>query len=83
MALHVARRSHITRSDCQYIEISPDACEKPRRFAERDRGGQMLICVGVRGYYQEWGKAARELHPGDIVNIPANVKHWHGAAHDS
>ena len=46
-------------------------------------GGQMLICAGGRGYYQEWGKEARELHAGDIVNIPANVKHWHGAAPDS
>ena len=46
-------------------------------------GGQMLICVGGRGYYQEWGKEARELHPGDVVNIPANVKHWHGAAPNS
>lgn len=46
-------------------------------------GGQMLICVGGRGWYQEWGKPARELHPGDIVNIPAGVKHWHGAASDS
>ncbi len=46
-------------------------------------GGQMLICIGGRGYYQEWGKQARELHPGDIVNIPPNVKHWHGAAPDS
>ena len=46
-------------------------------------GGQMLIVVGGRGYYQEWGKDAQELNPGDIVNIPANVKHWHGAAPDS
>ena len=46
-------------------------------------GGQMLICIGGRGYYQEWGMEARELHAGDVVNIPANVKHWHGAAHDS
>jgi alkylhydroperoxidase/carboxymuconolactone decarboxylase family protein YurZ/quercetin dioxygenase-like cupin family protein len=46
-------------------------------------GGQMLICVGGRGYYREWGKEAREIHAGDIVNIPANVKHWHGAAPDS
>lgn len=46
-------------------------------------GGQMLICVGGRGYYQEWGREAIELHAGDIVNIPANVKHWHGAAPDS
>ena len=46
-------------------------------------GGQMLLCTAGRGYYQEWGKEARELHPGDVVHIPANVKHWHGAAPDS
>ena len=46
-------------------------------------GGQMLICVGGRGWYQEWGKAPVEMTPGTVVNIPANVKHWHGAAADS
>lgn len=46
-------------------------------------GGQVLICVAGRGWYQEWGKPARELFPGDVVNIPAGVKHWHGAAADS
>ncbi len=46
-------------------------------------GGQILICVAGRGYYQEEGKEAQELHPGDIVNIPVGVKHWHGAAKDS
>lgn len=46
-------------------------------------GGQVLICIAGRGWYQEWGKPARELHPGDVVNIPAGVKHWHGAAADS
>lgn len=46
-------------------------------------GGQILIVVGGRGYYQEWGKEAQELNVGDVVNIPANVKHWHGAAPDS
>ena len=46
-------------------------------------GGQILIVTAGRGYYQEWGKPARELKPGDVVNIPANVKHWHGAAKDS
>ncbi len=46
-------------------------------------GGQILVCVGGRGYYQEYGKDAIEMHPGDSVNIPANVKHWHGAAKDS
>ena len=42
-------------------------------------GGQILICVSGLGYYQEWGKKAQELFPGDVVNIPAGVKHWHGA----
>lgn len=46
-------------------------------------GGQILICVGGRGYYQEWGKEAIEMHGGDCINIPAGVKHWHGAAGDS
>ena len=46
-------------------------------------GGQMLICVGGRGYYQEWGKEPVEMLPGTVINIPANVKHWHGAAPDS
>ena len=46
-------------------------------------GGQMLICVAGRGYYQEWGKEPVEMHPGDCINIPAEVKHWHGAAPDS
>lgn len=47
------------------------------------KGGQILLVTGGRGYYQEWGKAAQELHPGDVVSIPPEVKHWHGAAKDS
>ena len=46
-------------------------------------GGQMLICVGGRGWYQEWGKEAIELTPGKVIHIPAEVKHWHGVAKDS
>ncbi|MBR1711502.1 MAG: carboxymuconolactone decarboxylase family protein [Clostridia bacterium] len=46
-------------------------------------GGQLLICIGGRGWYQEEGKTAVELIPGKVINIPANVKHWHGAAADS
>lgn len=46
-------------------------------------GGQILIAIGGRGYYQEWGKEPIEMKPGDVINIPANVKHWHGAAPDS
>ena len=46
-------------------------------------GGQVLICVDGEGWYQEEGKPARYLCPGDVVEIPANVKHWHGATADS
>ena len=45
--------------------------------------GQVLLVTGGRGWYQEWGKLARELKAGDVVDIPAEVKHWHGAAKDS
>ena len=46
-------------------------------------GGQILVCVAGRGYYQEWGKEAQQMTAGDVVNIPAGVKHWHGATKDS
>lgn len=46
-------------------------------------GGQILLVTGGQGCYQEWGKEPRKLYPGDVVNIPAGVKHWHGAAPDS
>ena len=46
-------------------------------------GGQLLLCVGGRGWYQECGREAVPMTPGTVVNIPANVKHWHGAAADS
>ena len=44
---------------------------------------QVLICVAGRGWYQEWGKEAVMMTPGTIIAIPADVKHWHGAAKDS
>ena len=49
----------------------------------KEGGGQILLVTGGRGWYQEWGQPARELHAGDVVVIPAGVKHWHGAARDS
>lgn len=45
-------------------------------------GGQILLCTEGEGWYQEWGKPARRLRPGDCVTVPAGVKHWHGAAAD-
>ena len=46
-------------------------------------GGQMLVGVAGRGWYQEEGKPAQEILPGTVIHIPAGVKHWHGAAKDS
>ena len=46
-------------------------------------GGQILICVGGRGYYQAEGQSPQLMTPGDVINIPPEVKHWHGAAADS
>jgi quercetin dioxygenase-like cupin family protein len=54
-----------------------------RNSWHKHAGGQILLVTGGRGYFQEWGKPARELHAGDVVTIPADVKHWHGAAKDS
>lgn len=47
------------------------------------KGVQVLVCVAGRGWYQEWGKPAVELLPGTVIAIPAEAKHWHGAAKDS
>lgn len=44
---------------------------------------QVLICVAGRGWYQEWGKEPVKMTPGTVIAIPAEVKHWHGAAKDS
>ena len=43
-------------------------------------GYQILLVTAGEGWYQEWGKEPQKLKVGDVVNIPANVKHWHGAA---
>ena len=59
-------------------------CRKNRHIHNaKEGGGQILIYVAGRGYYQEWGKDAVEMKPGDCVNIPVGVKHWHGATPDS
>ena len=49
----------------------------------RQSGGQILLVTAGEGRYQEKGKEIRILKPGDIVKIPPNVEHWHGAAPDS
>ena len=51
-------------------------------FHIHHKGGQILLVTGGRGWYQEDGKPAQVLKAGDVVNIPPEVKHWHGAAKD-
>ncbi len=48
----------------------------------RHTGGQILVCVAGEGLYQERGKPARHLRPGDVVEIPPDTDHWHGATAD-
>lgn len=61
------------------VTFSPGARTKWHKHAV----GQQLLCTVGIGYYQERGKRARQLHPGDVVEIPANTDHWHGAAPNS
>lgn len=42
--------------------------------------GQVLIVTQGAGFYQEKGKPAQIIKKGDVVNIPENVEHWHGAS---
>ncbi len=46
-------------------------------------GGQILLCTAGSGWYQAEGEEPVSLEPGSVVNIPAGLKHWHGAKADS
>lgn len=60
------------------------ACRNNWHIHHADKGGgQILVCVAGEGYYQEWGKKAIKMLPGDCINIEPGIKHWHGAAPDS
>lgn len=78
-------QSYLKRLSSEQVGISNVTFEPGCRnnWHIHHKGGQILLCTDGRGYYQEWGKPARELKPGDVVNIPPEVKHWHGAANDS
>jgi quercetin dioxygenase-like cupin family protein len=54
-----------------------------RNFWHKHPGGQILLITGGVGFYQERGKQAQLLHKGDVVHIPPDVEHWHGASPDS
>lgn len=60
------------------------ACRNNWHIHHADQGGgQILLVTAGEGIYQEWGQKARRLKTEDVVNIPANAKHWHGAAQDA
>ncbi|MEO8404531.1 MAG: cupin domain-containing protein [Chitinophagaceae bacterium] len=45
--------------------------------------GQVLVITEGKGFYQEKGKPAQHIHKGEVINIPENTEHWHGASADS
>lgn len=68
-------------SDCPIENVTFEAgCRNNWHIHE---GDQILIVTDGRGYYQDEGKMAQELHLGDFIEIPSGTKHWHGAAKDS
>lgn len=58
-------------------------CRNNWHIHHGEGGGQLLLVTGGRGWYQAWGEQPQELHPGDVVEIPPEIKHWHGATKDS
>lgn len=72
-----------TQVPCANVTFEPGCRNNWHIHHASDGGGQMLIGIAGRGWYQEEGKAAVEIMPGTVIHIPANVKHWHGAAADS
>ena len=75
----------ISTEQIQFFNVTFEpGCRNNWHIHHASKGGsQMLVGVGGRGWYQEEGKSAVEILPGTVIHIPANVKHWHGAAADS
>ena len=67
--------------DCQVYDVVFEA--GARNNWHSHPGGQILLVTSGKGYYQERGKTAQLLHKGDVVAIPPDVEHWHGAVQDS
>ena len=72
-----------TQVPCFNVTFEPGCRNNWHIHHAKSGGGQMLICVGGSGWYQEWGKDPVRMTPGTVINIPPEVKHWHGAAADS
>jgi quercetin dioxygenase-like cupin family protein/alkylhydroperoxidase/carboxymuconolactone decarboxylase family protein YurZ len=56
---------------------------KARTNWHKHPGGQILLVTDGKGFYQEKGKPAQLIKKGDVVKIPPDTEHWHGAAPDS
>ena len=87
-AAYFTGKSYIARiSDAQIpfanVTFEPRCRNNWHIHRSTSGGGQMLVGVAGRGWYQEEGRPAQQILPGTIIHIPANVKHWHGAAADS
>lgn len=85
---HITGSSYVAPLSDELLKIDNTTFEPGCRTnwhihqAEKN-GGQVIICIAGRGFYQEWGKDAVEVNPGDCITIPAGVKNWHGAAPES
>ena len=64
------------------VTFAPACCNNWHIHQAVSGGGQILLAIAGKGYYQEWGQDKIELNPGDIVVIKSGVKHWHGATRD-
>ena len=87
-AEHFSGNSYIARistEQVRFVNVTFEPrCRNNRHIHHAtEGGGQMLVGVAGRGWYQEDGKPAQEILPGTVIHIPAGVKHWHGAAADS
>lgn len=87
-AKYFVGQSYLAAVSTQQIHISnvtfEPGCRNNWHVHHADKGGgQILICTAGKGWYQAWGEKAIEMKPGDVINIPVGVKHWHGAAKDS
>lgn len=77
--------AHISDSQIPFANVTFEPrCRNNWHIHKASKGGgQMLVGVAGKGWYQEEGKPAQEIQPGTVIHIPANVKHWHGATADS
>lgn len=74
----------IKEADVDEVAVNVSFEPGSRTFWHAHVGGyQMILATGGEGWYQEEGKPAQKLTPGDAVIAKDGVRHWHGAAKDS